>query len=51
MTALSSPYFPTQCCCIHHADNIWVPAGVAVLAHLGFANNNVMVSLKGNVIL
>ncbi len=50
MTPLTLPT-PAPCCCIYQADNIWVPAGVAVLTRLGFANNEaVMVSVKGNVI-
>ena len=32
---------------IYHADNIWVPAGGAALSLPGFANNAVMVSVKG----
>lgn len=33
MTTLPSLYFTPQCLCIHHAEKIWVPAGVAAFAH------------------
>lgn len=39
----SNKHDPPLWFCIYQADDIWVPAGVAVLTRLGFANNAVTV--------